>query len=64
MVRPKTLTRWSTDGRGVRGRGYGKDAGRVVEAHRAEAVTTAGQRGAMARQAEYLLLLSLAELSK
>lgn len=36
----------------------------VVEAHRAEAVTTRGQRGATERQAEYLLLLSLAELSK
>lgn len=67
MVRPKTLTRGSTDGRGVKvsgGGAYGKDEGQVVEAHRAKAVTTEGQRGTTATQAEYLLLLSLAELSK
>lgn len=36
----------------------------VAEAHRAEAVATRGRGGATERQAEYLLLLSLAELSK
>lgn len=61
------MTRWSTDGRGVEVRGGVTERmreGLVVEAHRAKAVTTRGQRGATVRQAEYLLLLSLAELSK